>query len=219
MSENSTQRVPTLEKPAPETDELPSAGTEGRYQPVQTGRDDNGGGRFWSTRRLPALLMGLLVLGASALFLYDIARVRAGQDAASWRRTLADDLSQRRLDDTVVVIVAIAAVLIGLWLLVLALTPGLRSVLTMRGEPRARVGLERGAAALVLRDRAMEVPGVRTVSVKVRRSRVRARAEVHFRELDTVEGELDEALADGVRQLGLAREPRVDLRVHRPAKQ
>ncbi|MCK1796531.1 DUF6286 domain-containing protein [Streptomyces sp. XM4193] len=218
MSHDSTGPVPTLEKNASDSaPPAPSPRVDGApYQPVQRGREDGGGGRFWSARRLPALLASLLALVACALLLYDIVRVRAGSDAASWRRNLADELSSRRLDDTVVIIAAILALLLGLWLLVLALTPGLRSVLTMRGEPRVRAAVERNAAALVLRDRAMEVNGVRSASVKVRRSGVRARAEAHFGELDAVRGELTTALQDGVQELGLAREPRLDVRVHRP---
>ncbi|MBB1242128.1 hypothetical protein GL263_00825 [Streptomyces durbertensis] len=167
---------------------------------------------------MPALIVGLLLLAGTALLLYDVAIVRAGQTGGAWRRELAAELATRRLDDPVVVGCAAAAVLLGLWLLVLALTPGLRNLLTMRGEPDLRAGLERGAAALVLRDRVMEVPGVRSVRVSVRRRRVRVRAESHFRDVDTVRAETEEALADGVARLGLRRPPRLAVQVRRPAR-
>ncbi|WP_323368987.1 DUF6286 domain-containing protein [Streptomyces alkaliterrae] len=188
------------------------------YQRLQQGRPDDGGGRFWSVRRAPALIVGLLLLAGTALLLYDVALVRAGRRGGAWRRELAADLATRRLDDPVVVVCAAAAVLLGLWLLVLALTPGLRNLLTMHGEPDLRAGLERGAAALVLRDRAMEVPGVRSVRVSVRRRRVRVRAESHFRDVDTVRAETEEALADGMASLGLTRPPRLAVQVRRPVK-
>lgn len=219
MSENSTQRMPTLEKSVPVQAAATPSEPVGEYRQVQSGRPDKGGGRFWSQRRVPALVAGLVVLAASALFLYDIAVVRAGQDGSAWRRSLADELAQRRLGDAVVVVAAVVVSLLGLWLLLLALTPGLRSVLTMRGEPGTRAGIERHAAALVLRDRTMEVPGVRSAHVKVSRSRARARAVSHFRDLDEVRAEVDSALRDGVRQLGLAKPLKLDVRVTRPAKQ
>ncbi|MBQ1156791.1 ABC transporter permease subunit [Streptomyces sp. A73] len=108
---------------------------------------------------------------------------------------------------------------LGLWLLVLALTPGKRSLLTMRPDvPQVRAGLERSAAALVLRDRAMQIPGVQSVRVKVARRKIRARAMAHFRDLDEVRGELDGALREGIGQLGLARRPGLSVHVRRPAK-
>ncbi|MFE0047756.1 DUF6286 domain-containing protein [Streptomyces albireticuli] len=176
-------------------------------------------GRFWSVRRLPAALVAAVVLGTAGLFLYDVAAVRAGRPAMSWRRRLAHELASRRLDDVWILAGAAVAVLAGLWLIALAVTPGLRRVLPMRREHAdVRAGLDRGAAALVLRDRAMEVAGVRSVRVDVGRRRVRARARSHFRDLDEVRADLDTVLADGVRQLGLARRPGLSVSVRRPAK-
>ncbi|MCD9142339.1 DUF6286 domain-containing protein [Streptomyces albireticuli] len=176
-------------------------------------------GRFWSVRRLPAALVAAVVLGTAGLFLYDVAAVRAGRPAMGWRRRLAHELASRRLDDVWILAGAAVAVLAGLWLIALAVTPGLRRVLPMRREDAdVRAGLDRGAAALVLRDRAMEVAGVRSVRVDVGRRRVRARARSHFRDLDEVRADLDTVLADGVRQLGLARRPGLSVSVRRPAK-
>ena len=81
-----------------------------------------------------------------------------------------------------------------------------------------RAGLERTAAALVLRDRAMKVSGVQSVRVAVGRRKVRARAQAHFRDLDDVRGDLDSALGDGIRQLGLARQPELSVHVQRAKK-
>ncbi|MDT3400777.1 DUF6286 domain-containing protein, partial [Streptomyces sp. B1866] len=157
---------------------------------------------------------------------------------------LADELATRPLDDAWVLGGAAGAVVLGLWLLALAATPGLRALLPMRrdasapagpppagqadgpGEPDAvrlapediRAGIDRSAVALVLRDRAMEVAGVRSVRVDVSRRRVRARARSHFRDLDDVRADLAAVLGDGIRQLGLARRPRLSVDVRRPAK-
>ncbi|TVL90976.1 DUF6286 domain-containing protein [Streptomyces sp. SAJ15] len=194
------------EKPAPGE---PAPGSV-RPRPVR---------RFWSTRRVPAAIVAALVLAGTGLLLYDVAAVRAGRPAMRWRRELADELATRPLDSGWVVGAAAVVLLVGCWLVVLAVTPGLRRLLPMRRDsPDVRAGLDRGAAGLVLRDRAMEVAGVRSVRVDVGRRRVRARVVSHFRDLDDVRADLDRVLAEGVRQLGLARQPALSLRVRRPSK-
>jgi hypothetical protein len=102
---------------------------------------------------------------------------------------------------------------------VLAVTPGLRAVLPMRRtHADVRAGLHRDAAAMVLRDRAMEVAGVRSARVRVRRSRARVRAVSHFRELDDVRTDLDATLTEAVKGLGLARPPALSVRAARPGR-
>ncbi|EST37796.1 hypothetical protein N566_11020 [Streptomycetaceae bacterium MP113-05] len=184
------------------------------------GGDDGGrAGRFWSTRRLPATVVAAVLLAATGLLLYDVVVVRLGGPGMAWRRTLAEEFATRPLDDVWVRVGAAVAVVLGLWLLTGALTPGLRGLLPMRRDtPDVRAGLERDAAALVLRDRAMEVAGVQGARVKVGRRRVRARAQAHFRELDEVRTELDSALGDGIRRLGVARRHRLSVRVRRPKR-
>ncbi|SED66454.1 DUF6286 domain-containing protein [Streptomyces sp. TLI_105] len=175
--------------------------------------------RFWSVRRIPAALLAAVVLGAAGLLLYDIAAVRADRSAMAWRRRLAHALATRPLDDVVIVAGAAVAVLLGLWLLVLALTPGLRDVLPMRREHTdVRAGLDREAAALILRDRVMEVSGVRSARVSVRRAKVGVRAVSHFRALDEVRADVETALASGVDELGLAHPPTRAVRVARPSR-
>ncbi|MGW7352676.1 DUF6286 domain-containing protein [Streptomyces sp. NPDC054784] len=209
-----TQRAPTLEQAPPPDDPLEQSASTAAYastQPRGTRAD-----RFWSVRRVPAGVVAVLLLAAVGLLLYDLLSVRADRPAMAWRRTLADELATRPLDDVWVRVGACAAVLLGLWLLALAVTPGLRGLLTMRTDTGdVRAALERSAAALVLRDRAMEVPGVRSVRVRVGRRRVRARAEAHFRDLDEVRGDLDMALEDGIGQLGLVRQPALSVAVRR----
>ncbi|MFH8977728.1 DUF6286 domain-containing protein [Streptomyces sp. NPDC017890] len=176
-------------------------------------------GRFWSPRRVPAGIVALLLLFVAGAFLYDVAAVRAGRSALGWRRELARQLADRPLDDTWVLAGAGVAAVLGLWLLVLALTPGLRKVLPMRRtHPDVRAGLHRDAAATVLRDRAMEVAGVQSARVRVRRREARVRARSHFRELDDVRADLDGVLHDAARGLGLARQPAVTVRVARPGR-
>jgi hypothetical protein len=225
VSYERTQRLPTLEK-EPEPHTAREAGAEDLEQTTSAAGYDPGGspqraghaGRFWSVRRLPAGIVALLALAAAGLLLYDLVSVRAGRSAMSWRRGLADEMAATPVDDPKVLAAACVVALLGVWLLALALTPGRRGLLPMRESAGVRAGLERTAAALVLRDRAMQVSGVQSVRVAVGRRKVRARARAHFRDLHDVRGDLDSALGAGIRQLGLARQPGLSVHVERPKK-
>ncbi|MFH9793340.1 DUF6286 domain-containing protein [Streptomyces virginiae] len=198
--------------------------------------------RFRSARRIPAALVALLVLAVAGLFLYDLAAVRADRPAMAWRRELAHRLEVHTPADPGVQLAGVALALAGVVLLLLAFTPGIRSILMMRSpgqdtgqdtgqdsgheagqdaveasRPPLRAGIGRKDAAQVLRDRAMEVPGVRSARVRMGRSRVRVRATSHFRELDEVRADLDAVIAVGIEELGLVHPPRPRLRVRRRA--
>ncbi|MEU8506313.1 DUF6286 domain-containing protein [Streptomyces brevispora] len=219
--EHGTQRLPTVQ-PVEHGDvlELDQSASSAAYDPVPAKERGGGGaGRFWSARRVPAGILALVVLGGAGLFLYDVAAVRAGHPAMRWRRSLADELARRPLNDVWVLTGAAVATVIGLWLIVLALTPGLRDLLPMRRDrPDVRAALDRTAAAMVLRDRAVEVSGVQSVRVRMGRSKVGVRAVSHFRELDDVRADLDTVLSTGIGELGLARPPSLSVHVRRPAK-
>lgn len=226
MSQERTQRMPTLEKETTTGTgavvyDMDQAASTAAYDP-RTGTDgDSAGraGRFWSLRRVPAGIVALVLLAASGLLLYDVAAVRAGEPAMAWRRTLADEMATTALDDPKVLAAACLVTLLGVWLIALAVTPGRRDLMPMRREAaNVRAGLERSAAGLVLRDRAMQVTGVQSVRVAVGRRKVRAHARAHFRDLHEVRGDLDSALGDGIRQLGLARRPGLSVHVRRPKK-
>ncbi|MEU5997743.1 DUF6286 domain-containing protein [Streptomyces sp. NPDC047197] len=211
-----TQPLPVVERTGSELDQSASAAA---YDPPPTLADETKATRFWSARRVPAAVLSLVLLGGAGLLLYDIAAVRAGHSAMGWRRDLARELAERPLDDTAVLVGAGVAAAAGIWLLVLAVTPGLRAILAMRrGDADVRAGLHRGAAAMVLRDRAMDVSGVQSVRVRMTRSKVDVHAVSHFRELDDVRSDLDATLADGIRDLGLARGPGLSVRVARPGR-
>ena len=214
----STQRLPVIEKTA--DDELGQSASAADYEPLPVLDDtDDGEGRFWSARRVPAGILALLIVAGAGLLLYDVVAVRADRPAMQWRRSLAHELAERPLDDTWVLVGAGVATVLGVWLLVLAATPGLRDVLPMRrAHTDVRAGLHRGAAAMVLRDRAMEVSGVRSARVRVGRRKVDVRAVSHFRELDDVRADLDATLADAIRALGLARRPALSVHVARPGR-
>ncbi|POX61989.1 hypothetical protein C3492_19700 [Streptomyces sp. Ru62] len=178
-----------------------------------------GSGRFWSPRRAPAALVAALLAAGAGLLLYDVAAVRAHRPAMRWRRALARQLAERPLDDIWVRVGAGVAAALGLWLIVLAVTPGLRDLLPMRRpHPDVRAALRRGAAALFLRDRVMEVSGVRAARVWMGRRKADVRVVAHFRDLDDVRADLDTVLAEAIRDLDLAHPPRPAVRVARPGR-
>ncbi|MFB7861586.1 DUF6286 domain-containing protein [Streptomyces sp. NPDC056069] len=197
----------------PDTDATPA-----EREPVGSPR------RFWSARRVPAVIVALLSLAAVGLLLYDVVSVRAGQTAMGWRRRLADELATRPLDDIWIIVGAAVAMALGLFLVLLAVTPGLRRLLPMRQPPgtggtgEVSAGLDRRAVALLLRDRAVRVSGVESARVDVGRRKIKVRAQVHFRDLDEVRTDLDAALGEAVATLGLARRPPLTVHVRRPKK-
>ncbi|MFE7548953.1 DUF6286 domain-containing protein [Streptomyces gardneri] len=207
--------------PDPDPDGTAPRPEEGAPDSVPVLADDQGPPvrRFWAVRRIPAAVLAAVVLGGAGLLLYDVAAVRADRSAMAWRREFTDVLASKPLDSAGVVIGAVLAVLLGVWLLILAATPGLRAVLPMsRRHADVRAGLDREAAALVLRDRAMEVSGVQSVQVRVGRSKVGVRAVSHFRALDEVRTDVENVLATGVDELGLAHPPALTVRVTRPPR-
>ena len=172
--------------------------------------------RLWSARRIPAALVALVTLCVAGALLYDVIAVRAGRPAGAWRTRLADEMATRPVNDLWLLIVGAVAVLVGLWLLILAFTPGLRQLLPLRapdGCTEMGAWLDRRGAALVLRDAAMRVPGISRARVRVGRRRVTARADVRFRDPATVRGDLTKALQDQCRQLALAHTPRLAVRI------
>ncbi|MER5657369.1 DUF6286 domain-containing protein [Streptomyces sp. NPDC060011] len=217
-SEN-TRKLPVLEK-SDDPGALGQSASAAAYEPLETLDDkDSRQGRFWSARRVPACVLAILLFVIAGFFLYDVAAVRAGRSALELRKWFARQLAERPLDDTAVLVGAGVAAALGLWLILLAATPGLRDVLPMRRTHRdVRAGLHRGAAAMALRDRAMEVAGVQSVRVRVKRRKVDVRAVSHFRELDDVRADLDSTLTDGIQGLGLSRSPGLSVRVARPGR-
>ncbi|MEU7720904.1 DUF6286 domain-containing protein [Streptomyces tibetensis] len=219
--EGTTQRLPVLDEQERRNDDGPgrSDASDAHEPSAEPGEGGGREGRFWSARRVPAGIVALLLLGLTGLFLYDIVSVRAGRPGMYWRRELARQLAERPLDDTWVLVGAGITAVLGLWLLILAATPGLRAVLPMRRtHTEVRAGLHREAAAVALRDRAMEVAGVQSAQVRVRRRRADVRAMAHFREVDDVKTDLDAVLTDAVRGLGLSRPPSLSVRVRRPGR-
>ncbi|GED88633.1 hypothetical protein TNCT6_57180 [Streptomyces sp. 6-11-2] len=170
--------------------------------------------RPWSARRIPAALVAAVILVAAVAALVDVVAVRAGRPAAAWRQLLTDALATRPVDDVWMLTGAAVAAAVGIWLIVLALTPGLRHWLPLRSPaPGLRASLDRDGTAALLRDAAMRVPGVSKARIRVRRHRVKARADVRFRDPQQVKDDLTAVLDEERHRLALARPPRIVVRV------
>lgn len=172
--------------------------------------------RMWSARRIPAALAALVIAAATGMLLFDISAVRLGRQAAAWRIHLAHELATRPLDDAWILTGAALAAVLGLWLIILALTPGLRHRLplnTPAGRNPVRAVLDRDAAAVLLRDAAMRVPGVSRARIRVRRHRIKARADIRFRNPGEVRTELADVLHEQRDRLALTHPPRISVRV------
>lgn len=124
--------------------------------------------RRWSQRRVPvALLASLSALGCGALA-YDL------DTALHW-------LSGHGLGDPTVVAAGGLTALVGVWMVVLALTPGSRHQYTVRtGADHVDTAVNRSAVAALVRDAVGDVAGVGAVRVRVRRRRIAVRAKLAF---------------------------------------
>lgn len=174
--------------------------------------------RPWGARRAAAAVAAALILLGAGLLLFEAVWVRTGNDASAWWKSLTGEFATRPVDDVWILTGAAVAAALGLWLLVLSVTPGLRRRLPLRvpadGHGPTSAQLDRKGAALLLRDAAMRVPGVSAARVRVGRRRVKVRADVTFGDPAEVKGELTETVRrEEHDRLALARPPRPKVRV------
>ncbi|MGW5860769.1 DUF6286 domain-containing Asp23/Gls24 family envelope stress response protein [Streptomyces sp. NPDC055239] len=173
--------------------------------------------RPWSGRRLPVAVLALAAALACGVLLYDVVSVHAaGRAPARWRVQAMEWLATHGPDSATAsgVLAAIAVFALGVWLLVLAVTPGRRGLLPLKPpEPGVRAVLERRAVAVFLRDAVSDVPGVGQVKVKVGRRTARVRAGLEFGEPDGTRRAVTEAAEAAIAELGLARPLRLRVRL------
>ncbi|MFC1419720.1 DUF6286 domain-containing protein [Streptacidiphilus cavernicola] len=171
--------------------------------------------RFWSTRRNAAALASLLALAAAGPLLYEEISVRTGHQAHSWRTWITDQLAKRPLDDGWVIAGSAVVCALGLWLLLLAATPGLRRLLPLaaNGGTGLRAALDRRSAAAMLHRAALETPGVQGAKARVRRRRATVVATVGFGDHTEVRTALTEHLAAERLRLGLVSPPLVNVKI------
>ncbi|MEU8794148.1 DUF6286 domain-containing protein [Streptomyces sp. NPDC048643] len=185
----------------------PSAATLAK--PLASGRAPR---RPWSARRVPAVGLALAAALACGAVAFDVLRVRlAGHPAAAWRTELLDTLERRGPADLPVAFgIVLAAV--GLWLCVLALTPGRRGLLAA-APTGLNAAVDRTAVASVIRDAVADVPGTGQVRVRVGRRRARVRAALAFGERDAAAEAAVAAAHRAMDACALRRAPRLRVTV------
>ncbi|MFH8561729.1 DUF6286 domain-containing Asp23/Gls24 family envelope stress response protein [Streptomyces sp. NPDC017988] len=187
--------------------------------PKRAGESAAGGRarRPWSQRRALVGVLAFACAGVCGLFLYDVVSVHAaGRPPARWRDRLMEWLATHGPDGGAWPGVALAAAvfLLGVWLLVLALTPGRRRELPMAGaSPGVRAVLDRRVVAVLLRDAVAELPGITRVRVRVGRRGARVRAGLAFGPLESARRAVAETAEEALAACGLARPPRLRVRV------
>ena len=193
----------------------PGPGIDGSADPAAEAPAGTRPSRFWSSRRNAAALAALLAVAAAGALLYEQIWIRSGHSAHSWRTWITDQLAQRQLNAAPVITGAALVCALGLWLLLLAATPGLRRQLPLAatGSTGLRAALDRRAAAAMLRRAALEAPGVREAKAVVGRRRAKVLATVGFGDHEEVRAALTEHLAAERGQLGLVRPPLVKVRI------
>ncbi|WP_432123632.1 DUF6286 domain-containing Asp23/Gls24 family envelope stress response protein [Streptomyces sp. C10-9-1] len=132
--------------------------------------------RWWSQRQLPSALLTMPVALAAALLVLDVFGTPIGGSAGSTESGWA--LS--RLGVPAVTAMAGAVAALGLAMIALALTPGLRRLHTIASTARLRAAVDRRALEALVQDAAERVTGVSTVRVRLRRRRMAVRAELAF---------------------------------------
>nr|WP_237499794.1 DUF6286 domain-containing protein [Streptomyces sp. SID8379] len=174
--------------------------------------------RWWSQRRRPTGLVLALAAGIALAVTVDVFRVHlAGARPAAWRRSTVDWLSDHGPGDLSVTLAGTGCALCGLWLFVLALTPGRRRQLTLAaGSQDWSAAIDRSAVASLLRDAVHDVPGTQNVRVRAGRRRVTVRGEIAFGDCEGARAQARETAARTLADCGLHRPPRLRITL-RPA--
>ncbi|GAA1371415.1 DUF6286 domain-containing Asp23/Gls24 family envelope stress response protein [Streptomyces beijiangensis] len=143
--------------------------------------------RWWSPRRTPTAVLTLLAAASCAAVTADVVRVHTTHHTpATWRMRSLDWVTSHGPVNAPVIIAGVCLALAGAWLLVLALTPGQRRLLTLAESlPQWDAAADRSTVASLVRDAVAEVQGIGTVTVRAGRQRITARARLAFGDLTT----------------------------------
>ncbi|MFG3125714.1 DUF6286 domain-containing Asp23/Gls24 family envelope stress response protein [Streptomyces sp. NPDC048201] len=171
--------------------------------------------RWWAQRRLPIGVLTLLATLTCGALAADLILVHTGhRPAAAWRTGALHWLYVHGPGEPPVTVAALGCALLGVWLIVLAVTPGRRGLLTARSAaPATHVAVDRTAVAALLRDTAAATEGVDTVAVRVRRRRVNVRAALAFGDRAAAREQITDAARRALAECGLRRTPRLRVAV------
>ncbi|MGV9322823.1 DUF6286 domain-containing Asp23/Gls24 family envelope stress response protein [Streptomyces sp. NPDC003660] len=171
--------------------------------------------RWWAQRRLPLGVLTLLATLTCGALATDLILVHTGhRPAAAWRTGALHWLYVHGPGEPPVTAAAVGCVLLGVWLIVLAVTPGRRGLLTAHSPaPATRVAVDRAAVAALLRDTAAGTEGVDTVAVRVRRRRATVRAALAFGDRAAAREQITDAARRALAECGLRRPLRLRVAV------
>ncbi|MFI6345329.1 DUF6286 domain-containing Asp23/Gls24 family envelope stress response protein [Streptomyces sp. NPDC050560] len=171
--------------------------------------------RWWAPRRVPMALLTLATAVAFGALALDMALVHAaGRGPSVWRADLVDWLSRHGPESPVAIGAGIGCTVLGLLLIVLAVTPGHRSLLpVVTGDARLSASVDRTAVALLVRDAVAQGPGVGAVAVRIGRRRAAVRVGVLFGDTAARRAAAAATAHDTLAACGLRRTPRLRLRV------
>ncbi|MFK4107173.1 DUF6286 domain-containing Asp23/Gls24 family envelope stress response protein [Streptomyces sp. NPDC002176] len=171
--------------------------------------------RWWAQRRLPLGVLTLLATLTCGALATDLILVHTGhRPAAAWRTGALHWLYVHGPGEPPVTAAAVGCVLLGVWLIVLAVTPGRRGLLTAHSPaPVTRVAVDRAAVAALLRDTAAGTEGVDTVAVRVRRRRATVRAALAFGDRGAAREQITDAARRALAECGLRRPLRLRVAV------
>ncbi|MFD8677014.1 DUF6286 domain-containing Asp23/Gls24 family envelope stress response protein [Streptomyces seoulensis] len=171
--------------------------------------------RWWSQRRLPLGVLTLLATLTCGALATDLILVHTGhRPAALWRTGALHWLYVHGPGEPPVTAAALGCALLGVWLIVLSVTPGRRGLLTAHSPaPATRVAVDRGAVAALLRDTAAGTEGVDTVAVRVRRRRATVRAALAFGDRAAARDQITDAARRALAECGLRRPLRLRVAV------
>ncbi|WP_234444568.1 DUF6286 domain-containing Asp23/Gls24 family envelope stress response protein [Streptomyces sp. NRRL F-525] len=170
---------------------------------------------WWSGRRVPVALLTSVAAVACGALAVDLIEVHlAHRAAAAWRVSAVHWLSGHGPGDPAVVIAGGLTALLGVWMIVLAVTPGLRHRSTVRTEAeRVDAAVDRSAVESLVRDAVADVAGVGAVRVRVRRRRIAVRAGLAFGDRAEASAAVTAAAHAAVTSCRLRREPRIRVTV------
>ncbi|WP_031050295.1 DUF6286 domain-containing Asp23/Gls24 family envelope stress response protein [Streptomyces sp. NRRL F-5650] len=171
--------------------------------------------RWWSERRVPVAVLTAVGAAACGALAFDMVQVHAAhRTAAAWRAGTVDWLSGHGPGDPAVVAAGVLTALLGVWLILLAVTPGRRHQSTVRA-PAARVdaAVDRSVVRSLVRDAVADVAGTGAVRVRVRRRRVGVRAGLRFGDRARTRDAVGSAAGAALAACELRRVPRLRVTV------
>ncbi|MEV7433693.1 DUF6286 domain-containing Asp23/Gls24 family envelope stress response protein [Streptomyces griseoviridis] len=193
--------------------ESPPADTPAEDTPAgSTGRTPL---RWWSQRRLPMALLTLSAAVACGALAFDLVLVHTGhRPPAAWRTATLDWLSRHGPSAAASTVGAVAVALLGVVLIVLAVTPGRRGLRTVTsGSPRLVTAVDRSALASLVEDAVRDTDGIGPVRVRAGRRRVTVRAGLAFGDRDRARSAVRDAARRVLEGCDLRRTPRLRVTV------